>query len=154
MPPPKTLPPDLLPPTPIGPATKGVIPASGVVAPPAPMAAADTTTTRKATPFDRFRKYDDLPELTREIVFATQRGMEWLSRDGIHQLNGRFIPGLNPSLGKALEDDTFIYQATGALAPGAIRETDRRRKIRRTCRSDHPYVVGRNAQGRCRSDDA
>ena len=118
MPPPKTLPPDLLPPTPIGPATKGVIPASGVVAPPAPMpmAAADTTTTRKATPFDRFRKYDDLPELTREIVFATQRGMEWLSRDGIHQLNGRFIPGLNPSLGKALEDDTFIYQATGALA--------------------------------------
>src|SRR5688572_21951057 len=101
---PKTLPPEVIAPTPIGPAAKGVTPAA---------AAAPA---RKPAPFDRFRKYDELPDATRELVFATQRGMEWLSRDGIHQPNGRFVAGVNPALGKALEDDNFIRQATGAFA--------------------------------------
>jgi hypothetical protein len=94
----------------MGPAAKGVVPATGVVAP------ATAAPTRKPAPFDRYRKYDQLPELTREIVFAAQRGMEWLSRDGIHQPNGRFIPGINAALGKATDDDHFLRQALGALA--------------------------------------
>lgn len=101
---PKALPPEVIAPTSIGPAAKGVVPAA---------AAAPA---RKPAPFDRFRKYDELPDVTRELVFATQRGMEWLSRDGIHQPNGRFVAGVNPALGKALEDDNFIRQATGAFA--------------------------------------
>ncbi|MSR51992.1 MAG: hypothetical protein EXS09_01725 [Gemmataceae bacterium] len=105
---PKTLPPSLLMP-PAGPPSKGVIPASSVVSP------AETVAT-KAALFDRFRKYDQLPDLTRELVFATKSGMEWLGRDGIHQANGRFIPGLSPALGKATEDDHFMRQALGAFA--------------------------------------
>jgi hypothetical protein len=42
--------------------------------------------------------------------------MEWLSRDGIHQPNGRFIAGLNPALGKATDDDSFVRQAIATLA--------------------------------------
>src|SRR3954471_22192436 len=87
-PPPKELPPDLIPPTPIGPSAKGVVPAAAA----APAA-------RQPAPFDRFRKYEELPDLTRELVFATQRGMEWLSRDGIHQSNGRLVAGIDPALG-------------------------------------------------------
>lgn len=101
--PPKELPPDVIPPTPIG---KGVVPAAAV----APAA-------RKPAPFDRYRKYDELPEQTRELVFATQRGIEWLSRDGIiHRPNGRFVPGIDPALGQITDDDNFIRQAQGALA--------------------------------------
>jgi hypothetical protein len=100
----------------MAPAAKGVVPAVGVVAPSSPSTPATSAPTRKPAPFDRYRQYDKLPELTREIVFAAQRGMEWLSRDGIHQPNGRFIPGINPALGKATEDDQFLRQALGALA--------------------------------------
>jgi hypothetical protein len=103
--PPKVLPAEVLAPTPIGPTTKGVVPAT-----------ASAPATRKSAPFDRFRKYDELPELTREIVFSAQRGTEWLARDGIHQPNGRFVPGINPALGKPTEDDHFIRQALGAFA--------------------------------------
>jgi hypothetical protein len=103
--PPKMLPAEVLAPKPIGPAAKGVVPA-----------AATAPSARKTAPFDRFRNYDELPELTREIVFANLRGTEWLSRGGIHQANGRFIPGLNPALGKATEDDHFMRQALGAFA--------------------------------------
>jgi hypothetical protein len=101
---PKQLPADVIPPTPIGPAAKGVVPAAAA----APVA-------RKPAPFDRFRKYDELPDFTREIVFATQRGMEWLSRDGIHQPNGRFIGGVNPALGKVIDEDSFVRQAMCAF---------------------------------------
>src|SRR5262249_44268035 len=103
--PPKPLPPDLIPPTPIGPAAKGVVPAAAA----APVA-------RKPAPFDRFRKYDELPDFTREIVFGTLKGMEWLSRDGIHQPNGRFIAGINPALGKVIDEDNFVRQAMCAFA--------------------------------------
>jgi hypothetical protein len=101
--PPKDLPPALLPLTPIGPAAKGVVPAAAA----APVA-------RKPAPFDRFRKYDELPDLTREVVFSTLRGMEWLSRH--HQPNGRFVPGRNPALDTITEDDNFIRQAFAAFA--------------------------------------
>jgi hypothetical protein len=97
---PKGLPPALLPPTPIGPTTKGVVPA--------------TAAARKPAPFDRFRKYDELPELTRELVFSTLRGMEWLSRH--HQPNGRFVPGRNPALDTVTDGDSFLHQAFGAFA--------------------------------------
>ena len=104
-PPPKALPPDLIPPTPIGPAAKGVVPAAAASPP-----------TRPPAPFDRFRKYDELPDLTRELVFATQRGMEWLSREGIHQPNGRLVAGIDPALGRATDGDDCVRQALGAFA--------------------------------------
>lgn len=104
LPAPKPLPPEVVAPAPIGPAAKGVVPASAAEAP------------RKPVPFDQYRKYDELPDLTRQIVFATKLGMEWLSRDGIHQTTGRFVPGLNPALGKATDDDHFLRQALGAFA--------------------------------------
>lgn len=98
--------------TPISPPIPGmIIPVANTVAPGNP-----TAIPRKPAPFDRFKKYDQLPELTKQMVFTTQRGMEWLSRDGIHQANGRLIPGLNPALGKATEDDHFLRQTVGALA--------------------------------------
>ena len=103
---PAITPPTILAPTPgYGP----VVPAAAVADPGLPAA-------RKPAPFDRFRKYDQLPDLTRQIVLATQRGMEWLSRDGIHQSNGRLIPGLNPAFGKATEDDHFLRQTVGAFS--------------------------------------
>ena len=71
-----------------------MVPASGIKPP------AVATPARKPAPFDRFRKYDQLPELTREIVLSAQGGMAWLSRDGIHQPSGRFIPGFKPVLAK------------------------------------------------------
>jgi hypothetical protein len=101
---PKELPPAVIPPTPINPQAKGVVPAA---------AAAPA---RKPAPFDRFRKYDELPPVTRDLVFATQRGMEWLCRDFVHQPSGRFVAGINPALGKFTEDDNFIRQALGAFA--------------------------------------
>src|SRR5262245_2379220 len=97
---PKDLPPALLPATPIGPAAKDVLPANAAA--------------RKSAPFDRFRKYDELPDLTREFVFSTLRGMEWLSRH--HQPNGRFVPGRNPALDTIVEEDEFSRQALGAFA--------------------------------------
>lgn len=100
--PPKDLPPAVLPPTSV---SSGVIPATAA----APAA-------RPPAPIDRFRKYNELPDLTRELVFATTRGMEWLSRDGIHQPSGRFIGGVNPALGKVTDDDNFIGQTLGAFA--------------------------------------
>jgi len=102
---PKVLPAEVIAPPPVRPAESKVVPA-----------AATAPAGRKATPFDRYRKYDDLPDLTREIVFSTQRGMEWLSRDGIHLPNGRFVPGWNPALGRATDDDHFMRQALGAFA--------------------------------------
>ena len=103
-------PPPVVSPMPAG--VNPVVPASGTTVVEGTAAPA----ARKPAPFDRFRKYDQLPDLTRQLVFATQRGMEWMSRDGIHQSNGRLIPGLNPALGKTTEDDHFLRQTVGALA--------------------------------------
>ncbi|HEX3151366.1 MAG TPA: hypothetical protein VHR66_25025 [Gemmataceae bacterium] len=104
--PPKELPPEVIPPTPVGTPAKGVVPAAVVV-----------PKNRKPAPFDRFAKYDELPEQTRELVLATQRGIEWLSRDRvIHRPDGRFVPGIDPALGRFTDDDSFIRQAQGALA--------------------------------------
>src|SRR5947209_6081496 len=101
---PKELPPAVIPATPIGPQGKGVVPAAAAVP------------VRKPAPFDRFRDYAALPDATRELVFSTQRGMEWLCRDFVHQPSGRFVAGINPALGKFTEDDNFIRQSLGALA--------------------------------------
>ncbi|HKB03854.1 MAG TPA: hypothetical protein VKD90_16645 [Gemmataceae bacterium] len=101
--PPGKLPPEVIAPTPIGRATPAVVPAA---------AAAPA---RKPAPFDRFSKYDELPDLTRQLVFATRGGMEWLSRPGVHQSNGRFVT-VDPGLGTLTEDGDFIRQALGAFA--------------------------------------
>lgn len=105
--------PEITPPSIVAPSPRGaVVPASGTSV----VGDVSSPANRKAAPFDRFRKYDQLPDLTRQMVFATQRGMEWLNRDGIHQSNGRLVPGLNPALGKATDDDHYLRQTVGALA--------------------------------------
>ena len=85
---------------------KGVVPAAA------------TAPLKKPAPFDRYplSKANSFDELTRQLVFATRSGMEWLSRDGIHLSNGRFVPGVNLALGRATDDDSFLRQATGAFA--------------------------------------
>lgn len=100
--PPKTLPPDILAPMTVG--EKVLVPAAAA------------TAFKKPAPFDRYRKFDSLDELSRQLVFSTMRGMEWLGREGVHQTNGRFIPGVNVALGRATDDDSFLRQATGAFA--------------------------------------
>lgn len=109
--PPPVRPPVELPPTPIGatPPTTPVVPASA-------NRPQSTLPARKPAPFDRFRKYDELPELTRQLVFTTVRGIEWMTRDEVHLPSGRFLPGLNPALNKPSEEDHFLRQATAAVA--------------------------------------
>jgi hypothetical protein len=102
--PPKTLPPGIVAPkTPTDPA---VVPAAAA------------TALKKPAPFDRYplSKADSFDDLTRQLVFATRSGIEWLGRDGIHLPNGRFQPGVNLALGRASDDDSFLRQATGAFA--------------------------------------
>jgi hypothetical protein len=98
---PQTLPPSVLKPAE---ATGNVVPAA--VAP----------KSAKAAPIDRFRNYKDLPELTRQVVFSTQKGMEWLNRNQIHLPSGRFTPGLDPALGKTIGDDNLCNQSMAAFA--------------------------------------
>ncbi len=71
---------------------------------------------RKPAPIDRFRDEASLDELTRQLYFSARRGMEWLSRDGIHLPNGRFVPGVNAALGKQSDDESYFRQAAGAFA--------------------------------------
>ncbi|HVK11088.1 MAG TPA: hypothetical protein VM597_20130 [Gemmataceae bacterium] len=101
--PPKTLPKEVLTPKP---APSPVVPAAAA------------TALKKPAPFDRYplSKADSFDELTRQLVFATRSGVEWLGRDGVHMPNGRFRPGINLALGRASDDDSFLRQATGAFA--------------------------------------
>ena len=98
--PPKPLPSEIA-----SPKSAGVVPAAA-------------TELKKPAPFDRYplSKAASFDELTRQLVFATRSGIEWLGRDGIHQPNGRFQPGVNVALGRASDDDSFLRQATGAFA--------------------------------------
>lgn len=98
---PRPLPPEVVSPAPAVAPKSGVIPASAV---------------KKSAPFDRYRNYESLNELTRQLVFSTQRGMEWLGRDGVHLPNGRLIPGVNIALGRGTEEDNQFRQANGAFA--------------------------------------
>lgn len=127
-------PPTELPPTPIGPAPKApIVPASAVRPQP--------ETARKAAPFDRFRKYDELPEITQQFVFATLRGVDWMTRSENHLVSGRMITGMNPALNKSLEEDHFLRQAMSAfaLARAARLTGDERHMVRAYKRFFHSF---------------
>ncbi len=55
-----------------------------------------------------------LTPLEKQIYWSTRRGSEWLCQmDG---RDGRFVSGLLPSLGVAVEGDNFLHQAIAAMA--------------------------------------
>ena len=91
--------------TPSSPAPKAPAPATPASVRPA---------AKPAAPMDRLRDLSKLPELTKQMLLSSQRGMEWLSR--FNQPNGLFLPGYLPALNKPMEGDHFLRQATAAFA--------------------------------------
>ncbi len=70
---------------------------------------------KPAAPIDRFlsdpRAY---PEATGQAVYSVRAGGDWLAK--MHQSDGRFHAGFNPSLRLWLDDDSDTRQATAAVA--------------------------------------
>ena len=54
------------------------------------------------------------PPETEQAVYSMRSGADWLWR--MNQTNGRFLPGLNPSIRQWLESDHDLRQAFGTLA--------------------------------------
>ncbi len=102
VPPPRPLPPSV---TGANPAPAPVSPASGTTQLPPAAAAA---------PIARFQRLQSFPPETVQAVYAMRAGADWLSR--MNQSNGRFLPGLNPTLRAPLEDDHDLRQAFAAYA--------------------------------------
>src|SRR5579862_9411445 len=57
---------------------------------------------------------DKLSPLQKQMALCGTRGADWLSR--MNGLNGRFLPGWEPSLGVPLEGDHYLRQAGAAFA--------------------------------------
>src|SRR5579884_772765 len=76
--------------------------------PPQPAAAAPA-----APPATRL-DLDRLTPLQKQMALCGTRGADWLSR--MNGLNGRFLPGWEPSLAVALEGDHYLRQAGAAFA--------------------------------------
>ncbi len=99
-------PPRRLPPSITGAATPTplpVSPASGQQVQPTP-----------AAPVARFQNLQAFPPETVQAVYAVWAGANWLSR--MNQANGRFLPGLDPTLRTPLAADHDLRQAVAALA--------------------------------------
>jgi hypothetical protein len=98
-PPPRPLPPSI---TGVAPVTPPVNPVSGV-----------QTQSSAATPVARFQNLQAFPPDTVQAVYSVWSGANWLSR--MNQANGRFLPGLNPTLRVPVSDDE-LRQAHAARA--------------------------------------
>lgn len=93
-------PPQPLPPIPAAP----ILPAAGS----APVA-------KPAAPIDRFvSDARAFPEATIQTVYSVRAGADWLAK--MHQVDGRFRAGFNPTLARWLDDDSDTRQATAAVA--------------------------------------
>jgi hypothetical protein len=68
---------------------------------------------------NRLRNLDRIPVRQRQLVLAGYRSFDWLQR--AHQLDGKFVPGLVPSLGSRPENDPLQPQleATAVLLRAA-----------------------------------
>lgn len=80
---------------------------------PAPIVPASATTP-VAAPIARFQDLRTFPPETVAAVYAMRAGADWLWR--MNQPNGRFFPGINPTLRIATTDDPDFRQAVAALA--------------------------------------
>ena len=85
-------------------------------------------------PGNRLRNLDRLPVRQRQLVLAGYRSFDWLQR--AHQLDGKFVPGLVPSLGSRPENDPLQPQleATAILLRAA-----------RVFRDDKAAALGKQA---------
>lgn len=99
--PPRTLPPSIT--GAAAPMTPPVSPASGVQTQPA-----------TASPSARFQNLQAFPLETVRAVYSVSAGAKWLSR--MNQANGRFLPGLDPTLRTPLATDHDLRQAFAARA--------------------------------------
>lgn len=98
------------PPRPLPPSVTG-----GTPAVPTPVRPASGTQAEALTaPIARFQKLNDFPPETGETIAAAKAGANWLFN--MHQANGRFILGLNPSLKAVLPGDNELFQAFAAQA--------------------------------------
>lgn len=105
------------PPRELPPALRGQVnstPKSDTIQPVLGNGAAETTIKRNAVPFDRFRQFETLPELTKQTVLSAMMGMEWLYR--YNQPNGVFLYGYLPALGRPMEGDNQLHQAMATFA--------------------------------------
>ena len=83
---------------------------------------------------NRLRNLDRLPVRQRQLVLAGYRSFDWLQR--AHQLDGKFVPGLVPSLGSRPENNPLQPQleATAVLLRAA-----------RVFRDDKAAALGKQA---------
>jgi hypothetical protein len=98
-PPPMPLPPSV---TKSGPPSSPVSPASGLATQPG------------QAPIARFQDLKAFPPETVQAVYSVRSGAEWLWR--MNQANGRFFPGIDPTLRLPVEGDHDLRQAVAALA--------------------------------------
>src|SRR5262245_59475148 len=126
--PPRELPAEILK-LPAADPASGVRPVTNTGTPAAEGKVAAPARPKSPAPMDRFRDFNALPLLTRQMVLSTQRGMEWLYR--VNQPNGRFMHGYLPALNQAMEGDHFLRQAaaTFALARAARFSGDERHAV-------------------------
>jgi hypothetical protein len=70
---------------------------------------------KPVAPIDRFiSDARAFPETTNQAVYSVRAGADWLAK--MHQADGRFRTGFNPTLTRWLDDDSDTRQATAAVA--------------------------------------
>ncbi len=76
--------------------------------------ASATTTVAASAPLARFQDLRKFPAETVAAIYTMRSGADWLWR--MNQPNGRFFPGINPTLKIAISEDPDLRQACAALA--------------------------------------
>ena len=82
------------------------------MAPPVSPASGVQTQPATASPSARFQNLQAFPPETVQAVYSVPAGADWLSR--MNQANGRFLPGLDPTLRTPLASDHDLRQAFAA----------------------------------------
>jgi hypothetical protein len=87
-----------------------------IAQPPAPPSPSITTAAAvtPAHPLDRFKDFAKYPPETLSIVDSYRSATMWLGR--MHQVHGRFLPGLDPALATKIDADDDATQAIACLA--------------------------------------
>jgi len=80
-----------------------------------PVIPATNVTPAPKAPIDRFLSDPKgYPDATIQAVYSARAGGDWLAR--MHQADGRFRSGFNPTLARWLDDDSDTRQATATVA--------------------------------------
>lgn len=70
--------------------------------------------TAAVSPLARFNDTTKYPAETLALVDAYRAASAWLGK--VHQVHGRFLPGIDPALASKLESDSDAHQAVACLA--------------------------------------